>query len=215
MPLPLAPIAVGLIAASVAIVRPKLVQARNRKRLAILGGQHVGKTTLLSFLARAGTGEPSGTADRGKFAGIFTLTVDSKTVEFRVRKDLRGDVRTKLARSRQAFMSATHVWYLFRSDLIREGDAQHILDVKRDLDTLKEWADEASSKAPKILLVGTFADQSPFFEADADAFLETIRSADPIKLGRKKFADPAKVVVGSLTPSFFKQLVDNLERSLD
>lgn len=212
-------LAVG--AATVAVVmKPhveKAVDDLNKlwagKRVAVLGRQMVGKTTLLGFLM--GKDAPVNskmTVDPAK-GGTFELRIGKKATRFRVRHDQPGWAPENSYKGwKEDFDDADFVLYLFRADLVEQGDIQTINLVQEDLNQFKRWLPKWGSKtpAPKIVLIGTWADQSPSFNEDAAKFASLIRKSHPIKLGATKL-NKADLVVGSLsTDKDRERLIESL-----
>lgn len=201
MPIPLlivgAVVAVGLlgIGGAAAAIIATFAKKLSGKRVAILGRQTIGKTTLLHFL-RAGKipDHTRNTVDPDE-GGTFSLEIGGKSVGFRVPKDLPGNDGLGYSDWKEAFTGADYVWYLFRSDLVAQEDKAEVALVKGHLDMFRQWMDAGS--APKIILIGTWADQDPGFERDPKQFRRDVAAASPIKVGAVKLNN-AGLVIGAL-----------------
>lgn len=212
MPLPLIPIVIGAVAAAGGLVTAKLIKPKTDEvlKVAILGGERTGKTTLRAAMRQA---DPAVTT-YDPATGVFETTMAGGTVKIEIAHDVAGATQAKVTEWKAAFASAEAVLYLFRADLIHTQDDHHIQSVKLDLDMLKEWQDGAKSKAPRVILIGTWADRHPQFNIDADSFAKRVRTADPIKLGRSKFTKKAPVYVGSLSDEGAVTLVEDIMSGL-
>lgn len=216
MPLPLLliPVGIGVAAAiggGIALLLPRIAKKLENQRVAILGGAKVGKTTLLRTLRDAAVPDRALTALDHSWAGRFLMDVRGKSVEFDVPRDLAAnDVDLSYEYWKEAFTGAHYVWYLFRADLVADGDPDTLVRVKGHLARFKEWMAADKSVRPKIILIGTHADRSPAFEADFGGLVDAVRSASPIKLGMVKL-NHADLVVGSLlTDGDAKRLIRRL-----
>jgi hypothetical protein len=211
VPVPLIPvIVVGVVAAAsavVSLVRPKTVAPL---KIAILGRERTGKTTLLSALRHIGP--PAEAGERSD--GAFDVKDGENAIQVEVLKDVDGAVRAKFTDWKSVFLRAEAVIYLFRADLIHAKDAKHIRSVKSDLDVMKDWADGMKSDAPRIILVGTWGDQDPLFGENSERFAKSVRASDPIKLGRAKYSKKAPVYVGSLLGDHSSTLIDDVVSGL-
>lgn len=171
------------------------------KRVAILGRQSVGKTTLLTrLMGEDVSGVLKRTVDPTT-GGTFELRIGKKSVRFRVRHDQPGWAPENSYKGwSEEFDDADFVLYLFRADLIARGDRETVELVERDLNQFRDWLGRAGAGAsvPKIILIGTWADRSPDFVKDAAKFTSRIRKARPIKIGAVKL-NKADLVVGSLS----------------
>lgn len=200
MPLPVIPVVAGIVALMGLVVGGKFVTNSIKrmlagKRVAILGGQEVGKTTLLYYLR---DGKHPGSQKRTLDPAVgqeFELKVGRKSVKFHVLNDLPGHQGLGLSDWKNAFVGADYVWYLFRSDLIVSGNKAQIEMVSNHLIHFKSWMKNA--KKPTIILVGTWADHDATYEDQEKDFVRILKSSDPIKLGAVKLNN-AQVVVGSL-----------------
>lgn len=179
-----------------------MISARFRKvrtkRIAILGGRGVGKTTLLRFLTE---GELPVRATQGlapEAGGEFELGSGSATAHFTVGNDVPGANGVGYVDWKKAFKSAHYVLYLFRSDLIAQANSKEIVAVKRELNMIQGWMKASGDKRPKVVLVGTFADADSNFSEDAAGFQQFVAQANPINLGVVKLNN-ARLVVGSLS----------------
>jgi len=201
-------VAAAGVAIAALVVKPHIVRAARKvnklwagKRVAILGRQAVGKTTLLSLLMGEDMSESRKTTVDPTTGGTFEFQIGKKTVRFRVRHDQPGWAPENSYKGwNEEFGDADFVLYLFRADLIARGDRGTVALVEQDLNQFKSWLSRtgAGVPAPKIILVGTWADQSPDFARDAAKFTSRIRKARPIKLGAVKL-NKADLVVGSLS----------------
>lgn len=216
MPLPLVPLVI-VAAAAVAGAVTAAVHGRSAaspvsKPVAILGAKGSGKTTLIRALQSQNV--EAGPIDGGGSEGIFTLNVNGQATRYAVVADVPGDPQARFGAWKDAYQQAELVLYLFRADRIEVSDGAQIDLVRNHLELLKQWSDAAGRKAPKLILVGTWADQSPAFVDGAARYAKRVRLADPIKLGRKKFKKVAPVVVGSLEHEQVGQLLQNLEQAV-
>ncbi|WP_454117949.1 GTPase domain-containing protein [Microbacterium lacticum] len=193
-----------LLPAVASIVVPDLIASAQKawagKRIAILGRQRVGKTTLLDFLLGKEVREVSKPTVDPASGGIFNLPVGKKSVQFRVRHDQPGWAPENAYKGwKEDFDDADYVVYLFRADLVVQGDESAVSLVSDDLNQFKAWL-KSSSKGtpPQLILVGTWADQNPMFIEDRDKFMSRVRQSHPIKLGTTKL-NKADLVIGSLS----------------
>jgi hypothetical protein len=202
VPIPILAVAgVAVVAAAGAIVTARKATAHRRfaarlakTRVAILGRRHVGKTSLLAFLHKP-EGENVLDAGTNHMGGAFTLDIAGQGVPFVVPGDLPGNGGLGFKEWKDAFEGADRVWYLFRADLIANRDVEELASVKSDLDMLADWM--PASHRPKVLLIGTWADNTTEWPRDPDTFANDVADADPIKVGRLKL-DHAPLIVGSL-----------------
>jgi len=164
------------------------------KRVAILGGPQVGKTSLLRILESPATDNAlAATAD--PVGGDFEMDIAGKTVTFNVPRDLGSEDGLALQSWKHAFETAGHIWYLFRADRIAAGDSKEISLVRKHLESLAAWMDDGHQR--KVVLIGTWADASDEWRSRQKAFERRIETADPIKIARVKL-DHAGLIVGSL-----------------
>ncbi|GAA1941538.1 hypothetical protein GCM10009775_36660 [Microbacterium aoyamense] len=167
------------------------------KRIAIIGRQSVGKTALLETLLgkeRPAAARPTVDPESG---GVFELQQEKRAVRYRVRHDLPGWAPANAYKGwEEDFNNADFVLYLFRADLVEQGDKDTVDLVDRDLNQLKKWL-SPQAKTPRIILIGTHADQSELFGTDERAFRGLVRKARPIKSGAIKL-NKADLIVGSL-----------------
>jgi hypothetical protein len=185
------------------------------KSVAILGARGVGKTALLSTLQHGDLPNRSITSGELGFDGKFSMEVNGKTVAFDTPRDLAGnDADVGFKRWKEAFLGADYVWYVFRADLIAQGDSETIERVSGHLNRFKDWMLSSKAGHPSIVLIGTHADNAPEYGHDAAAFAEMVRSSAAIKLGLVKL-NHAGLVVGSLsTINEAKKLVKELRGEL-
>ncbi|MGA6126526.1 MULTISPECIES: GTPase domain-containing protein [unclassified Microbacterium] len=216
MPLPLLLVPVGVavvavIGGGIALVLSRIAKKLENRRVAILGGAKVGKTTLLRTLRDATVPDRALTMLDHSWAGRFEMDVRGRSVEFDVPRDIAAnDLDLSYKSWKDAFTEAHYVWYLFRADLVAAGDPDTLDRVKGHLARFKGWMDADKSLRPRIILIGTHADVSPQFEADSGKLIDAVRSASPIKLGMVKL-NHADLVVGSLlTDKDAKRLIRRL-----
>lgn len=218
MPLPLIPIAIALAGVAafggVAFVITMFGKKLAGQRVAILGRQQVGKTSLLHFLREGRVPARSWNTVDPVQGGKFAMEIGGKTVHFDVPKDLPGNDGLGFADWKEAFAGADYVWYLFRSDLIAQGDSSEIDMVKEHLDMFKEWMSAGKPTCPKVILIGTWADKDPGFQQDSGKFKLDVGSASPIKIGAVKLNHAGLVVGGLLTDKDAITLVKSLGRHL-
>lgn len=197
MPFPLVPFIAALavllgLGAGAALLSKKLAG----KHVAILGRQQVGKTTLLQYLRDGQVPSESKRTVDPVPGGDFDMDISGKTVHWKVKKDLPGHDSPAYKHWRDAFEKSDYLWYLFRSDLIANGDPDEIQGVKEHLDMLKTWKNEIGVAPRRVLLIGTWADQDSRFNEKWEDFDQVVKEAIPIKPGSLGLG--ADVVVGSL-----------------
>jgi hypothetical protein len=221
MPFPLIPVAiVGVSILVAAITVPAIVRSTRKalkdKSIAILGRQEVGKSTLLHFLIEGKLPERRERTPDPLPGGQFTLQLPGKgEVKFSVPQDLPGHTIPAYKDWREAFEAADFVWYLFRSDLIVSGDVSETKLVEEHLDHLGDWFEELRSRnaAPKVILVGVFADRDATYSDDGD-FEDRVRKSTPIRQGSVKLGK-ADIVIGSqVTKDGATKLVERIARYL-
>ena len=104
---------------------------------------------------------------------------------------------------------------LFRSDLIVSGDVSETKLVEEHLDHLGDWFEELRSRnaAPKVILVGVFADRDATYSDDGD-FEDRVRNSTPIRQGSVKLGK-ADIVIGSqVAKDGATKLVERIARYL-
>lgn len=191
-------LAATIVGGVVTLAAKRILLKLAGKRVAILGAQQVGKTTLLLVLR-------DGKLPRGVFAtvdpakgGAFSLAVGDKEIDFEVPKDLPGNDGLGYPTWKEAFEGAHYVWYLFRADLIASGDAATKAMVGDHLEAIGEWVKAAKGRKPMVVLIGTHSDISPVYTQSLAEFRNSVAAADSIKVGLVKLKK-AKLVVGSLS----------------
>lgn len=168
-----------------------------KTRVAILGRRQVGKTTLLAVL-RGEMASAEGQASAGPLvSGAFSMPAGARDLRMEVAKDLPAVDGLGYADWKKAFLGSDYVWYLFRADLIAQGDADEVALVKDHFDVFKVWLGGKSSRRPKIVLIGTWSDKSPVHLRDPGKFKQEVSRSAPIKSGVVKLNN-AGLVVGSL-----------------
>lgn len=205
MPFPIlvVPIAAAAVAVSAAVFAalPRIWKILDQRTVAILGAPQTGKTALIRLLRDVNAPEdglPS--AKPGADRGRFRLEIKGKAVDFAVPRDLPGSDGLSVAEWKDAFAVADHVWYLFRADLVAQGDAGTIQLVRTHLALLRKWLSAKPASAPKVLLVGTWADEHPDNARHPSRVAKQVLEADVIKIGSIRLGGAA-VVVGSLSTS--------------
>lgn len=206
MPLPIPVIialAVAVVGGAAAAVNWKKVKARIAgKRFAVLGPRRVGKTTFLNFLQ---TGEITDayrpTLAPEKFpVSARALGAEDEDESFDILLKQGVDVsgqKAAYANWQRITKTADVVVYLFRADLVFNGDQEHLGRIRTDMGQIAGWLKERSDK-PAVYLVGTHCDLHPQLEdlEDADVHdnfteIEAMRDA-----GRR--VDAKTILIGSL-----------------
>lgn len=200
----------GGIAAAIRLIARRL----SGKRVAILGHEKVGKTTLLQILRKNRTSGPATRTVDPDEGGTFSMEIGRKTVNFHVPQDLPGHTPLGQADWKEAFFEANYIWYLFRSDLIAQEDPETIQIVKRHFDLFKDWIETKKTKDPKIILIGTWADKDPRYQKDLATFKRVVGAVGPIKVGLVKLGNTGFVVGSLLTDRNSKKLIKSLGRQL-
>lgn len=207
MPLPLLVIPIVAVAvatfggAVIFAAIPKIWKILDKHTVAILGAPQTGKTALIRLL-RDVDAPDSGlqAAASGEDRGRFKVEIKGKTVDFAVPRDVPSMNGLNVGEWKDAFDDAEHVWYLFRADLVARGDAGTTQMVKTHLALFKKWIDAQPGSAPKILLVGTWADEHPDRSLSLSQVAKQVEDTDVIKFGSAQLGG-APVVVGSLVTS--------------
>lgn len=219
MPIPLIPViivAAVIIGVGGTIATRRIAKRLDGKRVAVLGGRRVGKSSLIRYLSTGdvATDPAEGNPGDAEESAAFGLKIGKKRAEFVVPRDLPGADGLGLPKWREAFSAADLVWYLFRADLIVQGDAKEIGEVRKHLEAMNGWRADMRSKGPKIVLIGTWADELPEWRDDPRGSLDSVRSAEPLKFGAVKLGH-APVIVGGLgsvedAEKLVKSLANNL-----
>lgn len=217
MPLPLIPIAIGVVAllasTGVGLGVAQIAKKFGNKSVAILGQQGVGKSTLLHFLEHGAVkvSVASRTVDAERGAD-FSLDINDQPVTFTVRSDIPGHPGAAFLDWQAAFRKADYVLYLFHADRVLDGDAAELSLIDSHMGKFKAWS-QTKKKGPQVVLVGLWTDQ---LNSDHDVKKATraIADAEPIKFARVKLRG-AQVVIGSLvSDDEAKELVTKLGRAL-
>lgn len=217
MPLPvvIVPLAIGAAALlSVGAVTFALVKKLDGKHVAVLGGHNVGKSSLARYLLTKHVDIDASSKSGSILGTTFELQVGKRKIQFSSPKVVPSSQGLGFPQWANAFRKADFVWYLFRADLIASGDSDEMSRVGSHISLMQGWRGANTGKAPKVMLIGTWADQLPAWPRDPDRVLDTLCLADPIKFGAVKLG-MAPVVVGSLVDdASAKQLVKQIEKAL-
>lgn len=200
MPLPLVllPVAgvVALAGAAVAAVASRLPP----KKVVLLGTTKSGKSSLLHALA----------PDED---GIVTLEVTGKPRRLAVKPGSDSRLGGGWQAWKDAFTQNDYVWYLFRADLVQEGDPAEIKRISEHFTSFSLWIKD-DPKPPKVVLIGTHADRSSGFASDPAAFYSAVTADERIRIGVVQL-NHADVIVGSLVDAkSAEELAASLAESL-
>jgi hypothetical protein len=170
-------------AAAIAVMTTRLNALRPPKRVAVLGAPRSGKSTLLQALGRDASGE-------------FHLVVAGKPQRFLVTEDLDGMAGQNRKSWQKAFTENDFVWYMFRADLVSEGDPAATSRLREDMQSFGLWLAK-DRHPPKVVLIGTHADLAAQYETDPAGFYRAVESNEQIRVGAVRL-DSDGLIVGSL-----------------
>jgi len=213
MPVPVVLAALGAVpAAAVATawyVKRGFARKLAKTRVAILGNRRVGKSALLDALQKP-SHDRALPATAAPLGGSFEMEISGKVVRFEVPRDLPGNQRLALQAWKEAFEEAGNIWYLFRADRVVQGDLDEISIIRKHIALLAGWMQQGHK--PKVVLVGTWAEQDDEWASNREQFIERVSRADPINVALVKL-NFASLVVGSLgTPKDAIALVRDLRK---
>ena len=186
-----------LLAGALGLAVYRLVKFLSGKRLAILGGQGVGKTTLFSTLRDGKTPKATRETVDSEPGATFILEVAGRSVHFDIPRDLRGNDGVGFPEWKKSFLDADYVLYIFRSDKVLAGDAKTLEEMERHFLLMKGWLDRAKNSPSKIVLIGTFADQSGPYSGKRSELHQAVAETQLVKAALVKLNN-AGLVVGSL-----------------
>lgn len=200
MAFPLVPIAVAVVAAGVGLstsawfLRRKL----SGKRVAILGRQEVGKSTLLYMLRDNRLPDNTTRTTDPIPGGEFEMDLGlRRRARFYVPKDLPGHAAPTWKLWEEAFNGADVVFYLFRSDKLVGDEVGETTLVKEHLNMLVGWHSAvATRKSRRVLLIGIWADQSELYGIDPAGYIERVKDVSVLHAPSVKL--DADVLCGSL-----------------
>lgn len=203
-----------VVAGGVSLVVLKLVKVLANKKLSILGAQGVGKTTLFQMLRDGKVPKVSHRTVDAEPGTTFVMKISGKDIRFEIPKDVEGNDGAAFPEWRKAFDESDFVLYLFRADEIAAGTDKVIKQVNDHLLMLKGWLVGRQGPAPKIVLVGTFADQWPQFPEKRQELSRLVADNSVIKAALVKLNN-AGLVVGSLATSrLASSVIKNIEKQL-
>ena len=203
-----------VVAGGITLAIRSLLTILSNKKLAILGAQRVGKTTLFQMLRDGKVPKVTGETVDAEPGTSFVLKISGKDIRFEIPKDVSGNDGVAFPEWRKAFDGADFVLYLFRADKIAAGDEKTVKLVKDHLSLIKGWLATHQGLPPKIVLVGTFADQSPGFSERRYVLDSVVASHPVIKAGLVKLNN-ARLVVGSqATTRLASSLIKKIEKAL-
>ena len=184
------------------------------KKLAILGSPRVGKTTLFQMLRDGKVPKVADKTTDAEPGTTFTLKVSGKDIRFEIPKDVNGNGGVAFPEWRKAFDGADFVLYLFRADQLAAGDEKTVKMVSNHLTLMKGWLVARKGQPPKIVLVGTFADQSLGFPETRHELNRVVADQPAIKAALVKLNN-AGLVVGSLASTrLASSLIKSIEKAL-
>jgi hypothetical protein len=189
------PAAAGAVAiVAFAIKRARDLQKLGGNRVAILGDHKVGKSTLLTTLARPTRNKAiSALADTG--GGVFTLEVGDTMVTFDVPVDLPAANPVTSVEWKNAIEQADHVWYLFRADRVAQRDKRELATIAAHVHFIAKW--QSKTHPAKVMLIGTWADADSGWAEERPTFIQRVSDVDTIKLARVQMGN-APLAIGSL-----------------
>lgn len=183
MPLPLALPVVGIVAlagAAVAAVGSRL----SPKRVVILGTPKSGKSALLEAF---GPDED----------GIVRLEIAGKSRRLAIKPGPDSRMGAGWRAWRDAFTQNDYVWYVFRADLVQQGDPTEIKRISEHFASFSLWMKD-DPKPPRVTLIGTHADRAPSYAVDPADFHSAVAADERIRFGVVRL-NHAAIIVGSLS----------------
>lgn len=179
------------------LVVQKMARMLANRKLAILGAQRVGKSTLFRMFRDGKVPKRSLETVDAEPGTTFVLRISKKDIRVEIPRDVEGSDGAGFPEWRKAFNDADFVLYLFRADHLVSDNEKAVALVKNHISLLKGWLSEHSGSAPRIVLVGTFADQWPGVSGKRGELFQLVESHPVVKAGMVKLNN-AGLVVGSL-----------------
>ena len=219
MPVPIVVLSIWAVAAlaamgGIGLVIWKLAKILGDKKLAILGSPRVGKTALFQMLRDGKVPKVAHRTVDAEPGTTFTLKVAGKDIRFEIPKDVSGSGGIAFPEWRKAFDGADFVLYLFRADQLAAGDEKTVKLVSNHLSLMKGWLVAHKGPPPRIVLVGTFADQSQGFPGTRHELYRVVADQPAIKAALVKLNN-AGLVVGSLASTrLASSLIKSIEKTL-
>lgn len=184
---------VGFIAA----VWRKAWKTLDGKKIVVLGSTGVGKSSLLYFLKNEEVNLKIAATPLPYEVGDITIRYGKKEAVFNIPVDVPGfDHHRESPNWKDPFERADFAWYLFRTDLILEGDETAQKGMQADLDKLNSWNHSLGINSLKIMLIGTWADNNGLYEGREKDFRESLENNSFLNLQKTKLS--AELVAGSL-----------------
>lgn len=195
-------------------LRRKVGKSLDGKTLVVLGRKGVGKSTLLGFLQTERINPSIEANPTPVSGGEVKMRYGKREATFNVREDLPGfDNQIDAPHWKAPFESADFAWYLFRADLLLSGDHSAEKQILEDMGKLHGWCEKLGIARPKVMLIGTWADQHESYELNEDSFFEHLQNDNFLRHQAKKL--DARVVAGSLaTNKDATYLLRKIERNL-
>ena len=131
-------VAVGAGVTVAALNWDKIIIALKGKKLAVLGENRVGKTSLIKFLTTGSIPRESDPTDYARRVTGHRFQLRELDVVIQNLKDVPGD-KSRYASWKSAFNDADIVLYLLRVDQLMAGNKRTEVRVRKDMGQIKRW----------------------------------------------------------------------------
>lgn len=204
MVLPLIPIALGLTALGVIgtvvfkfDLDDKIKEMWSGKRITVLGGRGVGKTTFLHYLKTQKIKSSSEQTHIESYQSM-TVKVDNISLHIKEGQDVGGS-QSQHGEWRKQIQEADILFYLMDISKILAKDKRYIDNVKKDINAIQDKIEKRQDKI-SIFLIANHADKCDEYTSDFVKFEEKVNKNQTVETAIIEFGgtEHCKVIIGSL-----------------
>lgn len=220
MVLPLIPIALGLAALGVigtAVFKfdldDKIKEMWSGKRITVLGGRGVGKTTFLHYLKTQKIKSSSEQTGVENYQSM-TVKVDNISLHIKEGQDVGGS-QFQYKKWREQIQEADILFYLMDISKVLAKDKQYIDNVKKDINAIQDEIEKRQDKI-SVFLIANHADKCDEYTSDFVKFEEKVNKNQTVETIVIEFGgdDHCRVIIGSLKDEYHaNKLLENILKS--